>query len=570
MVGRGTDTGQGFLQRRSLSANCSPRLNVSFIVFRIELLSRIYPQEQMNLECFQLFRPMRRLKRGVLDSDADSESKANSKKSKSASSASSVTGSSETESECDVGKKYATVSPGKVSPTETEEKVDARITRRKSYISKDSAPVAPLESEKRCFICNEICVKNSDNMFLSCSSCSTSFHGKCLNFDNFKIKQCRAYRWECNSCKKCSCRKKIEKSEKSIGCSLCDRKRHLSCIDSSHGEVDPKSWACSLCHKSGVASLSKKFGKKNSELKCPVTGCDSKGHFSGNYDCHYTPSCCPIFHNMTNEDAKQLAAKLDDLEKIQTTRLAEYTQVAKSNASAKDALSQNYLKQLEEERKYVPNENMDGLIKKWMDHHEKYGNNRESLLDGMGITSNWDLLRFRKAQMQVANQQQKQFDSEKFDELKIQYVIIGKYQIKTWYSSPYPEIYQQNLKIYLCEYCMKYVNCDVLLKRHMIKCSWRHPPGNEIYRKNNLSVFEVDGKQCKAYCQNVCLFAKLFLDHKTLYYDVEPFLFYVVTLADNEGCHIVGYFSKEKDSFYNYNLSCILTFPQYARQGYGR
>jgi len=46
------------------------------------------------------------------------------------------------------------------------------------------------------------------------------------------------------------------------------------------------------------------------------------------------------------------------------------------------------------------------------------------------------------------------------------------------------------------------------------------------------------------YCQNLCLLAKLFLDHKTLYYDVEPFLFYVMTEADNQGCHMVGYFSK--------------------------
>lgn len=46
------------------------------------------------------------------------------------------------------------------------------------------------------------------------------------------------------------------------------------------------------------------------------------------------------------------------------------------------------------------------------------------------------------------------------------------------------------------------------------------------------------------YCQNLCLLAKLFLDHKTLYYDVEPFLFYVMTEADQYGCHMVGYFSK--------------------------
>jgi histone acetyltransferase MYST2 len=66
------------------------------------------------------------------------------------------------------------------------------------------------------------------------------------------------------------------------------------------------------------------------------------------------------------------------------------------------------------------------------------------------------------------------------------------------------------------------------------------------------------------------LLAKCFLDHKTLYLDVDPFLFYVMTMADSQGCHIVGYFSKEKNSFLNYNVSCILTLPPYQRQGFGR
>lgn len=34
--------------------------------------------------------------------------------------------------------------------------------------------------------------------------------------------------------------------------------------------------------------------------------------------------------------------------------------------------------------------------------------------------------------------------------------------------------------------------------------------------------------------------------------------------------HIVGYFSKEKQSADNYNLACILTFPPYQRKGYGK
>ena len=57
---------------------------------------------------------------------------------------------------------------------------------------------------------------------------------------------------------------------------------------------------------------------------------------------------------------------------------------------------------------------------------------------------------------------------------------------------------------------------------------------------------------------------------KTLYYDVQPFMFYVMCLRDSSGCHTVGYFSKEKESAEGYNLACILTLPQHQRHGYGR
>lgn len=61
----------------------------------------------------------------------------------------------------------------------------------------------------------------------------------------------------------------------------------------------------------------------------------------------------------------------------------------------------------------------------------------------------------------------------------------------------------------------------------------------------------------------------MFLQSKTLYYDIEPFLFYIVTEYDDIGCHFVGYFSKEKRSNSDYNVSCILTLPIYQRKGYG-
>ncbi|KAJ3483926.1 hypothetical protein NLJ89_g12022 [Agrocybe chaxingu] len=102
-----------------------------------------------------------------------------------------------------------------------------------------------------------------------------------------------------------------------------------------------------------------------------------------------------------------------------------------------------------------------------------------------------------------------------------------------------------------------------------MKCKTRHPPGDEIYRDGNVSIFEVDGRRNKIYCQNLCLLSKMFLDHKSLFYDVEPFLFYVITQVDEFGARFVGYFSKEKRCPKDYNLSCIMTLPVRQRQGWG-
>lgn len=81
-----------------------------------------------------------------------------------------------------------------------------------------------------------------------------------------------------------------------------------------------------------------------------------------------------------------------------------------------------------------------------------------------------------------------------------------------------------------------------------------------FHRKDKIGVWEVDGKRYKQYCQNLCLLAKFFLDHKTLYYDVEPFLFYVMTIGDSEGCHTVGYFSKVSTYLLDELLSIFILY----------
>lgn len=130
----------------------------------------------------------------------------------------------------------------------------------------------------------------------------------------------------------------------------------------------------------------------------------------------------------------------------------------------------------------------------------------------------------------------------------IEKIVMGSWEVEAWYYSPFPAEYSEIETLYVCEFCLSYMKKRKTLRKHKAECSCRHPPGREIYREGDLSVYELDGKEHRAYCQKLCLLAKLFLDHKTLYYDVNPFFFYVVAKVDVHGSHIVGYFSKEKVS----------------------
>ncbi|KXJ90309.1 acyl-CoA N-acyltransferase [Microdochium bolleyi] len=107
------------------------------------------------------------------------------------------------------------------------------------------------------------------------------------------------------------------------------------------------------------------------------------------------------------------------------------------------------------------------------------------------------------------------------------------------------------------------------------------------------SVWEVDGEKDGLFCQNLSLFAKLFLDNKSVFFDVTGFNYFLLVYtpkdsnedvqgADNPAStskdphhrvqsrpQVVGFFSKEKVSWDNNNLACILVFPPWQRKGLG-
>lgn len=133
-----------------------------------------------------------------------------------------------------------------------------------------------------------------------------------------------------------------------------------------------------------------------------------------------------------------------------------------------------------------------------------------------------------------------------------------------------------------------------------------------MFSEGEWSVWEVDGEKDGLFCQNLSLFAKLFLDNKSVFFDVSGFNYFLLVytpplsgthpvspmqtesapepLAGSEHSapipshppvsatsspppcsrpQIVGFFSKEKMSWDNNNLACILVFPPWQRKGLG-
>ncbi|MCP9261669.1 Histone acetyltransferase [Dirofilaria immitis] len=141
-----------------------------------------------------------------------------------------------------------------------------------------------------------------------------------------------------------------------------------------------------------------------------------------------------------------------------------------------------------------------------------------------------------------------------------QWIQFGSERLLAMYSSPYPKRIAQSSNVHICRFCLIALEDSTLYEIHTAHCEWKHPPGNEIYRDDRLSFWEIDGIDEIAYCRRLCLLSKLFLFSKTLHHEVETFMFYILTEYTTEG----------KNPSKNNNLSCLLTLPSSQRTGYGK
>ncbi|XP_060625114.2 histone acetyltransferase KAT6B isoform X3 [Anolis sagrei] len=345
---------------------------------------------------------------------------------------------------------------------------------------------------------------------LSCADCGSSGHPSCLKFCLELTTNVKALRWQCIECKTCSaCRIQGKNADNMLFCDSCDRGFHMECCDPPLSRMPKGMWICQVCRP-------KKKGRK-------------------------------LLHEKASQIRRRYAKPIGrPKNKVKQQMLSVTSDEGSMNAFTGRGSPGTEIKIS------IKQENADLFL---------VGSKDFVTEEDLEIYKQAQELAMEKIGCKIGGETNGRYPSV---------IEFGKYEIQTWYSSPYPQEYARLSKLFLCEFCLKYMKSKNILLRHSKKCGWFHPPASEIYRRKDLSVFEVDGNASKIYCQNLCLLAKLFLDHKTLYYDVEPFLFYVLTKNDEKGCHLVGYFSKEKLCQQKYNVSCIMIMPQYQRQGFGR
>ncbi|XP_066180182.1 histone acetyltransferase KAT6B isoform X3 [Sylvia atricapilla] len=400
---------------------------------------------------------------------------------------------------------------------------------------------------------------------LSCADCGSSGHPSCLKFCPELTTNVKALRWQCIECKTCSaCRIQGKNADNMLFCDSCDRGFHMECCDPPLSRMPKGMWICQVCRpkKKGRKLLHEKaaqirrryakpIGRPKNKLKQRMlsvtsdegsvnafTGRGSPGRGQKTKVCT-TPSSG---HAASVKDSSSRLPVTDPTRPGATTKItttstyisASTLKVNKKTKGLIDGLTKfftpspdgrrsrgeiiDFSKHYRPRKKVSQKQSCTSLVLA-TDTEIKLSIKQENtdvfLLGSKDTVTQEDLEVFKQARELSLEK----IGCKNTGETSGRYpsvIEFGKYEIQTWYSSPYPQEYARLPKLYLCEFCLKYMKSKNILLRHSEKCGWFHPPANEIYRRNDLSVFE------EKLCQQ------------------------------------------------KYNVSCIMIMPQYQRQGFGR
>jgi len=123
-------------------------------------------------------------------------------------------------------------------------------------------------------------------------------------------------------------------------------------------------------------------------------------------------------------------------------------------------------------------------------------------------------------------------------------------------------------KLYICDSCFKYTDVEEDFETHKLACDLQSKQlGKIMYKDDKYVIRKVKGSRHKLFTEHLCLFTKLFLDNKSVFFTVDYFEFYIVYGVFNN--KPMGFFSKEILSWDRNNLACILVFPPYQRMHLG-
>ncbi|KAM3719443.1 Histone acetyltransferase KAT7 [Dirofilaria immitis] len=424
--------------------------------------------------------------------------------------------------------------------------------------------------------------------FMICSLCENKYHLECLGYAPESARlvfEKRFYTWLCPTCTYCcSCNEFIYDPE-NVQCFACDAAFHGSCRPNSGAWMNPNdpfsSWFCEKCkHLLDIENSESSDCSSSASSSLQENESAERKSYFWHLRHDYTTAYLwkaklqaerDTVNDQLRDFCRQYLKRKEEKEKNKMKQ-----QIKNGNFSPKKITAKNpkKIKRSDLENESARNIKIVDGIKIFVHGKQDVSEQLTKAEKHRAMKDNstaFDYNLYTAAKKKFRESQPSEdliADEERPPQT--QWIQFGSERLLAMYSSPYPKRIAQSSNVHICRFCLIALEDSTLYEIHTAHCEWKHPPGNEIYRDDRLSFWEIDGIDEIAYCRRLCLLSKLFLFSKTLHHEVETFMFYILTEYTTEGCVLLGYFSKEKNPSKNNNLSCLLTLPSSQRTGYGK